>query len=501
MNNFPLNLVEFEENIVDSFRKLRDQRMNCGTLATDDSQQMQAHKIILTAGSGFLGGILMSERYSNMLIYLKQTNNVELKHIFENIKIKEAFVHQEEIKVYIESGKELKVKHLVSELKEIDENGKSEPAFHIKNGDEAFVSLPDDNYEKQSKLDTNDQLEQQLGDMVERIDNCWRCKHCGKTMTKKRDIQMHAEIHIVGILHPCHQCGKTFSTRGSLRVHISSIHTELVSCEVCGKSGMNKHSYRKHKSRQHKTFSTISHNAEFSINPLVRKDDLESYEDILNNDISQNDVTETDQENDNIDTSDMVDVTMDVDCPAIEAPSPEKRFYKCTKCDASFKGHSGLIQHNRRIHEGILYSCEHCGHKASDKSNLKKHQESVHEGLRYCCDQCDYQAKQQVNIRRHKESVHEGIRYSCNQCDYQATQQNYLETHKSIVHEGIKYSCTHCDYQATRKDNLRAHKRSFHEGVRYHCDLCKFHTGWKNKLRKHKQRMHLADDQSLTKNK
>ena len=56
------------------------------------------------------------------IMLLKQTNYVELTHIFECIKTKEAFVHQEEIKVYIESGKELKVKHLVSELKEIDKN-------------------------------------------------------------------------------------------------------------------------------------------------------------------------------------------------------------------------------------------------------------------------------------------------------------------------------------------------------------------------------------------
>merc|ERR1712179_22504 len=325
MENFSLNLTEFEDNIKDGIRKLRDQRRNNVTLATDDGEQMQAHKIILTGGSNFLGAILIKAKYSNMLIYLKQSNKAELKHILDFMENREAVAHQEEIKVYIESGKELKVKNLVSRLKEIDEN---------------------------------DELEHRIKNKIEKIENGWKCKNCEKTMTRQRDMRIHVETHMVGMSRPCHQCGKTFSTRGSLRVHISSIHSELLSCDVCGKSEMNKQNYWKHKNRHHRKLSMISPNTELSMKPLVPEDDLESKSDIQKEEISQNNVLdEAEQKNVEIDTSDMGDVIMDVHIPDMKPSLPGKRPYMCKQCDASFKGHSGLIYHTRRKHEGILYSC------------------------------------------------------------------------------------------------------------------------------------------------
>jgi hypothetical protein len=64
MNNretFCLKWNEFETNIRESFRELREDRNYFDvTLATDDGQQIQAHKIILSAGSKFFNEILKS---------------------------------------------------------------------------------------------------------------------------------------------------------------------------------------------------------------------------------------------------------------------------------------------------------------------------------------------------------------------------------------------------------------------------------------------------------
>ena len=73
-----------------------------------------------------------------------------------------------------------------------------------------------------------------------------------KTATKKQHIQYHAETHIEGMSHACHICNKTFPNRQGLNKHINDIHSELLSCDICGKTGMNKLAYRNHKRNNHK---------------------------------------------------------------------------------------------------------------------------------------------------------------------------------------------------------------------------------------------------------
>ena len=92
--------------------------------------------------------------------------------------------------------------------------------------------------------------------MIEKSDSVWKCKVCGKTNPNMGNMLQHAETHIEGMSRDCHICNKSFSNRAGLRVHINNIHSELLSCDLCGKSGMNKKSYYKHKqSSQHKTLS------------------------------------------------------------------------------------------------------------------------------------------------------------------------------------------------------------------------------------------------------
>ena len=54
------------------------------------------------------------------------------------------------------------------------------------------------------------------------------------------------------------ETGKEFKVKGllaevrpCLQNHVNNIHTELISCDLCGKSGMNRKSYYMHKQRNH----------------------------------------------------------------------------------------------------------------------------------------------------------------------------------------------------------------------------------------------------------
>jgi len=120
---------------------------------------------------------------------------------------------------------------------------------------------PDDNFvidrsfkqTNEVQKNAHSDLNLQIRELIEKSDGVWKCKVCGNTKSNYSNMRHHAESHIEGMSHACHICNKTFSNRHSLRTHMDKIHSELLSCDLCGKSGMNKSAYFKHKRTQHKT--------------------------------------------------------------------------------------------------------------------------------------------------------------------------------------------------------------------------------------------------------
>ena len=60
-----------------------------------------------------------------------------------------------------------------------------------------------------------------VDDLVEKTEDGWRCKACGKISTSKTssDIRRHAEMHIEGLSFDCQLCDKTFRSRQNLAKH------------------------------------------------------------------------------------------------------------------------------------------------------------------------------------------------------------------------------------------------------------------------------------------
>ena len=76
---------------------------------------------------------------------------------------------------------------------------------------------------------TNSLLDNQIKGMIEKQEGTWKCKVCSKISKILGHIKEHAETHIEGMSRICQICSKTFSNRKSLRVHISDIHSQLIS--------------------------------------------------------------------------------------------------------------------------------------------------------------------------------------------------------------------------------------------------------------------------------
>merc|ERR1712204_96502 len=104
------------------FKTLRDEeRLFDVTLATDDGQHIQAHKMVLSAGSHFFSDIFIKTNHPNMLIYLKGISSAELEPVADFLYNGEAFVTQDCVQTFLGTAEELQVKGLLGELEGICE--------------------------------------------------------------------------------------------------------------------------------------------------------------------------------------------------------------------------------------------------------------------------------------------------------------------------------------------------------------------------------------------
>ena len=111
---------EFETNIRDYFRKLREEQIVFDvTLATDDGHQIQAHKIVLSAGSTFFRDIFSKSVHTKMLVYLKGIKSKNLKHVGQFLYNGEVYINQEDISEFLETAKELKIIGIENEVPDI----------------------------------------------------------------------------------------------------------------------------------------------------------------------------------------------------------------------------------------------------------------------------------------------------------------------------------------------------------------------------------------------
>jgi len=109
---FCLRWNDFENNISGAFRELReDKDFFDVTLACDDDQ-MQAHKVILSACSPFFRAILRRNRHEHPLLYLKGVKYADLVSVLNFMYHGEVNVAQEELNSFLAVAEDLKVKGL-----------------------------------------------------------------------------------------------------------------------------------------------------------------------------------------------------------------------------------------------------------------------------------------------------------------------------------------------------------------------------------------------------
>ena len=247
---------DYQDNVKKAFGHLRDTSDFVDvTLACEDGQQIEAHKVILAASSPFFQRILKGNKHSHPLIYMKGMRFDDLTAIVDFLYYGEANVYQENLDSFLAIAGELQLKGLEDSAtqdgsrydkqpkpmekykRNQDENPKTQQTEHEIRYDSNKIgnnvlALPKTSVSSASLHELDETVKAMMGqsENIIRVGKEQRparvCKVCGKE-GYRTDIMRHIEsYHLEGVLIPCSRCDKMFKSRNSLRQHIKINHKE-----------------------------------------------------------------------------------------------------------------------------------------------------------------------------------------------------------------------------------------------------------------------------------
>ena len=245
---------DFQENVNTAFGNLReDTDFTDVTLACEDGQQIEAHKVILAASSPFFQNLLKRNRHPHPLIYMKGIKYEDLLAIVDFLYCGEANVYQENLDSFLANAEELKLKGLMGQQDVSEKNAdptpmamtplptfKREKSSQNLGQNNSFLEKDPSALEssKERRIAVSDFTSSDLQELDEKVKSLME-----KSQNKTSDGTKRANI--------CKVCGKE-GQWVAIRDHIEANHLEGISlpCNICGKECRSRIILRKHKCSQ-----------------------------------------------------------------------------------------------------------------------------------------------------------------------------------------------------------------------------------------------------------
>ena len=259
-----LKLNDFQDNVCSVFGSLRQDRDFADvTLACEDGQQIDAHKVILAASSPVFQSMLKKNKHHLPLIYMRGLTSEDLRTIIDFMYFGEANIFQENLESFLAIAEDLKLTGLTgltgstevfgkktdnsltrpnscqmntqqipeketsmvkTEPKEVSftaETFQPKQSDHISRKRRRGGVIP--NYASEDLKEVDKKVKSMMELSSKFISNGKEkariCKVCGKEGERKA-IRDHIEVnHLEGISLPCNLCDKTFRSRQRMRKH------------------------------------------------------------------------------------------------------------------------------------------------------------------------------------------------------------------------------------------------------------------------------------------
>ena len=251
---------DFKKNISASFGDLRgDKEFSDVTLACEDGQQIEAHKVILATSSPLFKELLRKNKHPHPLLYMRALKSEDLIAIMDFLYFGEANVFQENLDSFLALAEELQLKGLTTGADGIGKEEKvkipptnqnealkreklqtrTNPTFNLDDNTfahpETRVAVINENTTISTDLQLQG-LDQQIKSMITRNDNSVQsgsrmrkmatCNICGKEgpyISMPRHIEAN---HITGVSHACEICGAISRSKNGLKQHKSKNHND-----------------------------------------------------------------------------------------------------------------------------------------------------------------------------------------------------------------------------------------------------------------------------------
>ena len=107
---FCLRWNDFERNISSAFRDIRDEKEFFDITIACDDEQLQAHKVILSACSPFFRNVLRRNQHQHPLFYLKGVSYRDMEAVLNFMYHGEVNVAQDDLNSFLQVAEDLRVK-------------------------------------------------------------------------------------------------------------------------------------------------------------------------------------------------------------------------------------------------------------------------------------------------------------------------------------------------------------------------------------------------------
>ena len=128
---FCLKWNDFSENMISTFSYLRtDQELTDVTLVCEDGTEIEAHKLVLTAGSTFFKNIFKNKRKGTPIIYMRGLKSSNLSAIKDFMYFGEVNIQKEELDTFLSLADELQIRGLADSGENNKETENKEQMTH-----------------------------------------------------------------------------------------------------------------------------------------------------------------------------------------------------------------------------------------------------------------------------------------------------------------------------------------------------------------------------------